>query len=75
MIRLPPSKNCVPETNNTEPVGHNRLKETEAASPPGSPIGLSPGWKVALIVWLAGFGGLLGYEMFDFVWKFTKSLF
>jgi hypothetical protein len=36
---------------------------------------LSAGWRVAALVWVAAFGGLIGFELLLFAWNALRGMF
>jgi hypothetical protein len=75
MNRLPPKRSSAiknePDANGQGP--------TSVAAEPSGPAGegsarIPLGWRLAIIVWVCGFVGLFGIELWNLVWKlFVKS--
>lgn len=59
-----------PTTIQNEPAAP-RHAEPPAAPAPATGAGL--GWRIALVVWLLGFGGLAAVELFRFFWGVLRG--
>jgi hypothetical protein len=65
-----PSKKTTNVQAEAPPAAAN--EEVKAATTSGPPP-LSTGWKVAILVWLLGFFGLVTFETVNIVWKLVTG--
>jgi hypothetical protein len=51
------------------PTAAEPAAEAAPAAPAQGPPRLNTGWKIAIVVWVLGFGGLGAFELINFFWK------
>ncbi len=70
MNRIPQRRSSAIK-NEPDPNGEGPTSVTpEPSRPDGGGTGRIPlGWRLAMVVWVCGFVGLFGYELWSLVWK------
>jgi hypothetical protein len=71
MTRVPPRRAGAIQTDSNGAKGE---VDPGAEPTPEAPHRVGIAWRVVILVWLCGFGGLFLYELGGFVWKLGKRV-
>jgi hypothetical protein len=74
MNRLP-QRRAGAITNATEPERQDDSDGILEPASPGKPRRIALGWRLAIVVWVCGFVGIFGYELWGMLVSVVKKMF